>query len=124
MASGGKALDVANVYRDGESSRAVGRWLRDGRDGNVVIYAKGCHPPQCAPSLVAAEIDLARRLLGVDRIDVFLLHRDDPSRPVGEGADALQSQVAAGTIGAFGVSNCPGTSSTTVFLERPTSSRA
>ena len=26
--AGGRAVDVANVYRDGESSRAVGRWLR------------------------------------------------------------------------------------------------
>ena len=36
---------------------------------------------------------------------MFLLHRDDPSLPVAAWADALQEQVAAGTIGAFGVSN-------------------
>jgi aryl-alcohol dehydrogenase-like predicted oxidoreductase len=105
-AGGGRALDVANVYRDGESARAVGRWLRErhGPDG-VLLYAKGCHPPHCRPDLVAAEVDEARRLLGVDRIDVFILHRDDASRPVAEFADALLEQVAAGTIGAFGVSN-------------------
>ncbi len=103
VARGGRALDVANVYRDGASSRAVGRWLRGGAD--VVLFAKGCHPPRCAPELVAAEIDTARSLLGVDRLDVFLLHRDDPSVPVAAWADALLSQVSAGTIGAFGVSN-------------------
>ena len=53
VASGGRALDVANVYRDGESSRAVARWLRDSH-ADVAIYAKGCHPPHCAPALVAA----------------------------------------------------------------------
>jgi aryl-alcohol dehydrogenase-like predicted oxidoreductase len=105
-ASGGRALDVANVYRDGESSRAVGRWLRErgGLDG-VVLYAKGCHPPHCRPDLVAAEVDRARELLDVDRIDVFILHRDDPSLPVSAWADALLEQVAAARIGAFGVSN-------------------
>jgi len=103
IARGGRALDVANVYRDGESARAVGRWLRGSAD--VALYAKGCHPPHCAPALVGPEIDRARSLLGVDWLDVFLLHRDDPSLPVAAWADALQEQVAAGTIGAFGVSN-------------------
>jgi aryl-alcohol dehydrogenase-like predicted oxidoreductase len=93
---------VANVYRDGESSRAVARWL-PGHE--VVLYAKGCHPPHCSPDLVGAEVDRARALLGVDRLDVFLLHRDDPSLPVAAWADALREQVDAGTIGAFGVSN-------------------
>ena len=89
-AAGGRALDVANVYRDGESAQAVGRWLRERHspDG-VVLYAKGCHPPNCLPELVPSEVDEARRLLGVERIDVFVLHRDDPSLPVAAFADAL-----------------------------------
>ena len=105
-AAGGRALDVANVYRDGESAQAVGRWLRarHSPDG-VVVYAKGCHPPYCRPELVSSELDKALRLLGVDRIDVFVLHRDDPSLPVAAFADALLEQVATGTIGGFGVSN-------------------
>ena len=104
VASGGRAVDVANVYRDGASSRAVARWLK-GRPSDVVLYAKGCHPPHCAPALVAEEVDRARALLGVDRLDVFLLHRDDPTLPAAAWADALLEQVAAGTIAAFGVSN-------------------
>jgi aryl-alcohol dehydrogenase-like predicted oxidoreductase len=105
-AAGGRALDVANVYRDGESAQAVGRWLRarHSPDG-VVVYAKGCHPPYCQPELVSSELDKARGLLDVERIDVFVLHRDDPSLPVAAFADALLEQVASGTIGSFGVSN-------------------
>jgi aryl-alcohol dehydrogenase-like predicted oxidoreductase len=105
-AAGGRALDVANVYRDGEACQAVGHWLRDRHspDG-VVLYAKGCHPPNCRPELVPSEVDEARRLLGVERLDVFVLHRDDPSLPVAAFADALLEQVAAKTIGGFGVSN-------------------
>ncbi len=105
-AGGGRALDVANVYRDGEAAQAAGKWLRSrpSADG-VVVYGKGCHPPHCSPGLVGAEVDKACQLLGLERLDVFLLHRDDPGLPVGEFADALVEQVAAGRIGGFGVSN-------------------
>jgi aryl-alcohol dehydrogenase-like predicted oxidoreductase len=105
LEAGGRALDVANVYRDGEASRAVGRWLARGPRDRAVLYAKGCHPPSCRPDLVAAEIDVARGLLDVDRIDVFILHRDDPSFPVSAWAEALMAEVDAGRIGGFGVSN-------------------
>jgi aryl-alcohol dehydrogenase-like predicted oxidoreductase len=54
---------------------------------------------------VAAEVDEACRLLGLEHLDVFILHRDDPSVPVAAWADALVEQVAGGRIGAFGVSN-------------------
>ena len=57
------------------------------------------------PELVPAEVDKARRLLDVERIDVFVLHRDEPSLPVAAFADALLEQVAAERIGGFGVSN-------------------
>jgi aryl-alcohol dehydrogenase-like predicted oxidoreductase len=103
--AGGRALDVANVYRDGEASRAVGRWLARGPRHRTALYAKGCHPPFCRPDLVAAEVDEARRLLDVDWIDVFILHRDDLSYPVSAWSDALLAQVDAGRIGGFGVSN-------------------
>jgi aryl-alcohol dehydrogenase-like predicted oxidoreductase len=102
-AGGGRALDVANVYRDGESARAVGRWL-PGRD-DVVLYAKGCHPPACRPELVGSEVERACRLLGREYVDVFILHRDDPAYPVARWAEALAGAVDAGRIGAFGVSN-------------------
>ncbi len=104
-AAGGRALDVANVYRDGEAAQAVGRWLREHSPDDVVLYAKGCHPPNCLPELVPSEVDKARQFLGVERIDVFVLHRDEPSLPVAAFADALLEQVAAKRIGGFGVSN-------------------
>src|SRR6476646_5967665 len=103
--AGGRMLDVANVYQDGAASRAVGRWLARGTSPRPALYAKGCHPPRCGPDLVAAEVDHARSLLDTDVLDVFILHRDDLSVPVSAWADALLSEVQAGRIGAFGVSN-------------------
>jgi aryl-alcohol dehydrogenase-like predicted oxidoreductase len=105
VAAGGRAIDVANVYRDGESSRAVGRWLQARSGDRPALYGKGCHPPFCRPDLVAEEVDAARKLLGVGRIDVFILHRDDVSYPVSDWARALLEQVDRGAIGGFGVSN-------------------
>jgi aryl-alcohol dehydrogenase-like predicted oxidoreductase len=101
---GGGALDLANVYADGESQRALGRWLRS-TGAEMTLYAKGCHPPYCSPALVAAEVDKARADVGVDRVDVFMLHRDDTAVSAAEWAHALLEQVQRGAIGAFGVSN-------------------
>jgi aryl-alcohol dehydrogenase-like predicted oxidoreductase len=104
--AGGRAIDVANVYGDGESQRGVGKWLRTRRvRDDVILYGKGCHPPYCSPELIGPEVDRALELLGVERLDVFMLHRDDPAVPVQAFAGALREQVAAGKISGFGVSN-------------------
>jgi aryl-alcohol dehydrogenase-like predicted oxidoreductase len=104
--AGGRALDLANVYGGGPgvSERAIGRWLRTGGDG-VTLYVKGCHPPNCSPSLVRAEVDEARAALGLDALDVFILHRDDTTLEVAEFGAALLAEVERGSIGSFGVSN-------------------
>jgi aryl-alcohol dehydrogenase-like predicted oxidoreductase len=104
--AGGRAIDVANVYGDGEAQRGVAEWLRSrGIRDEVTLYGKGCHPPYCSPEFVGPEVSLALDLLGIERLDVFMLHRDDPGVPVAAFADALSEQVAAGKIGGFGVSN-------------------
>ena len=105
-AGGGRALDVANVYRDGESAKAVGRWLHDRHspDG-VVVYAKGCHPPNCLPELVSSEVDKARRAAR-RRADRRL--RPAPRRAVAPGRRLCGRPPGAGRcgkIGGFGVSN-------------------
>jgi aryl-alcohol dehydrogenase-like predicted oxidoreductase len=104
--AGGRAIDVANVYGDGDSERGVGRWLaaRGVRD-EITLYGKGCHPPYCQPRLVTHEVERALTLLGVDRLEVFMLHRDDPDQPAEAWAEALSKQVDAGKLGGFGVSN-------------------
>jgi len=102
--AGGRSIDLANVYADGEAQRAVGRWLRSS-DAEMTLYAKGCHPPYCSPSLVGAEVDKARSDVGVERLDVFMLHRDDTSLPASAFGGALLEQVERGAIAGFGVSN-------------------
>ena len=102
---GGNCLDTARVYGGGRSEEVVGRWLRMIGPGHVVVLAKGAHPPHCTPSAVARDLSLSLDNLGLSCIDLYLLHRDDPSVPVGEFVDALDAERSAGRIRAYGVSN-------------------
>lgn len=107
---GCNAIDTAYVYGGGESERAIGRWLasRGVRD-KVVIIDKGAHPAEgrnrVTPEDIAADIGESLERLGTDRIDLYLLHRDDESVPVGPVVEALDEHVSAGRINAFGGSN-------------------
>ena len=58
-----------------------------------------------SPEHIRASVDTSLRRMGVERIDVLLLHRPDPlmdHRATGQALDAL---VAEGKVGAVGVSN-------------------
>ncbi len=104
--AGGRKLDLANVYGDGESERAIGKWVAArGVRHELELHVKGCHPPYCDPSHVMSEVERSRMLLGVDTLDSFTLHRDDLEIPVESFAEALLAQVDRGTIRSFGVSN-------------------
>ena len=106
VAAGGRRLDLANVYGEGDASRIVGRWLaRASRSPRVELYVKGCHPPLCAPGFVQREVDVARASLAVSSLDYFILHRDEPTVPVQAWAEALQTQLERGSVKAVGVSN-------------------
>ena len=108
---GGTALDTARVYEDGESERALGEWLwrqpSSVRD-RLVIVSKGAHPngdrKRVTPEEIERDLRTSVELLG-GPVDVYLLHRDDPSVPVGTIVEALNALREAGLIRAFGTSN-------------------
>lgn len=119
LAAGGNFIDTAKVYADwrpGERSigeKTIGAWLRARRNRNdLVIATKGAHPElatmsvsRLSPGEISADIEASLGNLGVDDIDLWYLHRDDPVRPVGEIIETLNAQVAAGRIRFFGCSN-------------------
>jgi 1-deoxyxylulose-5-phosphate synthase len=111
VAAGGTTVDTAHVYGDGASERALGVWLRErGRRDDVVIVGKGAsYGPDGAdrvyPAAIVAELTESLARLGVETIDLYMLHRDDPSVPVGPIVECLNEQVSAGRIRAFGGSN-------------------
>lgn len=108
--AGGTVLDCAHEYGGGSSERAVGAWLEamDCRDEAVVI-TKGCHPYGNGPRVTAEYLsnDLTESLsrLRTERVDLYLLHRDDVSVPVGPLLEALEAQRRAGLIRTYGASN-------------------
>ena len=111
MAAGGTTVDTAYVYGDGECERAVGLWLRErGRRDDVIIIGKGVSygpdgEDRVYPEAISEELAESLKRLGVDTIDVYLLHRDDMSAPVGPIVECLNEHIAAGRIRAFGGSN-------------------
>jgi len=108
---GYRSFDTARIYGTGQSERCLGRWIRDRRlQSEVAVITKCCHPSHVSrlhrPELLK-DIEASRATLGMDAIDVVLLHRDDPAVPVAELIDALNELVDLGKIRAFGVSNWP-----------------
>ena len=105
IAAGGTCFDTARIYGD-ETEAGVGRLVeRLGIRDSVVVVGKGAHTPDCRPEAVAGQLDRSLELLRTDRVDVYLLHRDDPTVPVGEFVDAVDAEVRAGRAAAVGVSN-------------------
>lgn len=108
---GGNAFDTAHVYGNGYAERALGAWLslRNNRRG-VLLIGKGAHPDEhwtsrVTPQAISADLDESLERLQTDYIDLYLLHRDDPSVPVDEIVACLDEHQRAGRIHAFGGSN-------------------
>jgi aryl-alcohol dehydrogenase-like predicted oxidoreductase len=103
---GGNCFDTAYIYRGGACERALGDWVRArGVRDRVVIVDKGGHTPECEPCAVARQLRTSLDRLGIDQIDLHLLHRDNPDVPVGEFADVLDDAVKSGAVRAIGASN-------------------
>lgn len=120
LEQGGTMIDTALVYADwlpdverSCSERVIGRWLRSRRAADqVVVATKGGHPDLNAPGvsrLDAASLrsDLQRSLqnLGLTRLPLWWLHRDDPARPVAEIVEAVEQLRIEGLVAAWGVCN-------------------
>ncbi|MGL4611700.1 MAG: aldo/keto reductase [Trueperaceae bacterium] len=103
-------LDTAHVYGGGRNERTVGQWVRDrGLRDKLVIIAKGAHHnhdrKRVTPHDITADIYDSLARFKFDYIDLYILHRDDPTVPVGPIVEALNEQQKAGRIRAFGGSN-------------------
>jgi aryl-alcohol dehydrogenase-like predicted oxidoreductase len=107
-------FDTADMYSVGVSEEIVGRALRDfgpGRD-RVVIATKvfnpmGEDPNQCGLSRkhIRHAIEASLRRLGTDYVDLYQIHRFDPSTPVEETMEALNDLVREGKVLHLGASS-------------------
>jgi predicted dehydrogenase/diketogulonate reductase-like aldo/keto reductase len=103
---GGKCFDAACIYGGGKYEKMLGSWVRQrGVRDRVVIIDKGAHSPYCTPIHVVKQLDESLERLGLAKVDIYFLHRDNPEVPVGEFVDVLNEQKRLGRIGIFGGSN-------------------
>lgn len=108
--AGGNCIDMANIYGGGQGQRIVGRWLKSrGVRAKMVLLDKGCHPHEglnrVTPGDLDRDIDENLERLDVDKIDLCVLHRDDPAVGVDEIISMLNEQKARGRISVMGASN-------------------
>lgn len=109
-------IDTANVYGQGESERAVGDVLKTRRDevqlatkfGLVGNLAAGKRSIDGNPANVATYLDESLARLGVDDVDLYYLHRVDPSVPIEDTVGAIAELVKAGKVRHIGLSEATG----------------
>jgi aryl-alcohol dehydrogenase-like predicted oxidoreductase len=107
-------IDTADVYSSGESEEIVGKALRGGRRDHVVVATKAYAPMGDDPNFTGSsrrwltmEVENSLRRLGTDWIDLYQVHRPDPSADLDETLGALTDLVRAGKIRYFGHSTYP-----------------
>jgi 1-deoxyxylulose-5-phosphate synthase len=106
-------LDTANVYSDGTSEEFVGRAIRDFAKRDEVVIAtkvhgrmrRGPNGAGLSRRAIFAEIDNSLRRLGVDYVDLYQIHRWDPTTPIEETLEALHDIVKAGKARYIGASS-------------------
>ncbi|MET0262439.1 MAG: aldo/keto reductase [Rariglobus sp.] len=103
---GGNTFDTAWLYGGGLQERLLGQWMKNrGVRKDVVVIGKGGHTPHCTPEGITRQLHESLERLQTDRVDIYLMHRDNLELPVGELVDMLNEHVRAGRIGIFGGSN-------------------
>jgi aryl-alcohol dehydrogenase-like predicted oxidoreductase len=105
-AAGGNAFDTAYIYGGGLMEELLGYWheARNLRD-DLVIIGKGAHTPDNFPDRIGTQLTESLERLRTGYVDVYFLHRDNTEVPVGEFVDALNAELRAGRVRAFGGSN-------------------
>lgn len=111
--AGGTMIDTADVYSSwvpghhgGESEAVIGRWLKSdpSKRHKVVIATKVGFTAGLAPETIASACEASLRRLGIERIDLYYHHKDDPNVPLAKSLGAMDQLVKAGKARALGLS--------------------
>jgi len=109
-------LDTANVYGAGHNEQLIGRAIKGRRD-KVVVATKvgivgGAEAEEGAegktvsnsPAYTRLQVEKSLRRLGVEQIDLYYLHRLDPTLPIEESIGGLVRLKEEGKIAEIGLS--------------------
>ncbi|MBP1994505.1 aldo/keto reductase [Paenibacillus eucommiae] len=117
--AGGNFIDTSLNYADwaceikGISEKTIGKWLKTRKNrGDIIVGTKGACPStdpryffRLSREDILSDLEQSLRNLETDVIDLYWLHRDDPTKPVEGIIDVLDEQVRAGKIRFFACSN-------------------
>ncbi len=111
--AGVNLVDTADMYSQGESEEIVGKALKGRRD-DVVLATKVFGPMGDDPNRrgtsrrwILTEVENSLRRLQTDHIDLYQVHRPDPSVDIEETLSALTDLVRSGKVRAIGSSTFP-----------------
>ena len=111
--AGGNMIDTADVYsawvpghKGGESETVIGHWLKrdPAKRDKVIIATKVGFMSGLAPETIAAACDDSLQRLGVEKIDLYYHHKDDPNVPLADSLGAMGALVKAGKVRSVGLS--------------------
>jgi len=104
-------IDTADSYGPRVSERLIREALHPYADDLVIATKAGLTRPgpgrwerNGTPEYLRAQAEESLRLLGLERIELFHLHRIDPNVPLADQLGALVELQAAGKIGRIGLS--------------------
>ena len=104
-------IDTADMYSGGKNEELVGKALNGIRD-QVILASKfgnmrlpdGTRKVNGKPEYVFEACEKSLSRLGVDFIDLYYLHRMDPTVPIEETVGAMGQLIEQGKVGAIGLS--------------------
>ena len=113
--AGGNFIDTADSYGRrgpggaGESERIIGRWIaaRKNREKLVIATKVGMAPDMrgLSGTTIKAAADASLKRLGIDTIDLYYAHQDDPDTALEETLGAFGALIAEGKIRHAAASN-------------------
>ena len=105
-------LDTADMYGPHSNEQLIGKALKDRRDQAIIATKFGVvRTPEGGfagvngrPEYVRQSCDASLQRLGIDTIDLYYLHRVDPTVPIEETVGAMASLVHQGKVRYLGLS--------------------
>lgn len=105
-------FDTANCYSNGTSEAFLGRAIRDYANRDEVVVAtkvfirmhEGPNGAGLSRKAIMSEIDKSLVRLGMDYVDLYIIHRWDYHTPIEETMEALHDVVKAGKARYLGAS--------------------
>ena len=107
-------IDTADYYAEGRGEAMVGDLIASDRDHWVVATkvgfrtGPGANEDGTSAVHVRASVEQSLRRLHTDRIDLYYVHRDDPTTQLGETLRVVGDLIAAGKVLYWGLSNVRG----------------